>query len=90
MTNYTPEEQKQLGDAHQAAAELRQTDAAFATIRAEMLEAIARSALGESVIREKLYMGVNMLDRIKASLETLAMSGEMIEHNVLMRDLTAE
>lgn len=90
MTEYTPDEQAQLNAAAQAGAELRQMDGAFDKIRSDMLELIAKSAMGESVLREKLYLGVSVLDQVRTLLFTMADGVTVIDSNALIRKLMDE
>lgn len=90
MTDRTPEELAAIAGAGQARAELAQTEEAFAKVRAGMLEVIAKSDLGESVLREKLYMGVQMLDAVKKMLLDTAAGGDVAEYNATIRQAFGE
>lgn len=89
MTDLTDDESLALGDAEAARGEFRRTEAAFDQVRASMLELIATSKIGEAVLREKLYMGISVLDQVKTALLTAASDVSMIGHDAKIRAILA-
>jgi hypothetical protein len=81
----TDGERLSLTIAAQARSELTQTEEAFDVVRSEMLEALAGTKLGEGELREQLYMGVNMLDRVRQALRMAVAAGDVAKHSGMMR-----
>lgn len=90
MSEPTPDDIHAADLARLARSELEATEDAFDTIRAEALEALATSALGESLLREKLYLSVQAIDAVRDRLRQHVANGVMAEHNKSMRQLLGE
>ncbi|OFX05439.1 MAG: hypothetical protein A3E78_09515 [Alphaproteobacteria bacterium RIFCSPHIGHO2_12_FULL_63_12] len=86
MTDHTPDELQAIGKAKQAKAELSQTDKAFEDVRAQLLELIATSKPGETVLREKAYLGVQVLENVKGWLIKAAAGADVAEFTAEMRE----
>lgn len=89
MTDLTDEELRARADGFQARSEFEQLEGAFDQVRASMLEVIATSKLGETVLREKVYLGVSTLDQVRTILLTVAAGVDVTEHNALIRAVLA-
>lgn len=90
MTDYTPEEQRQLGDAQQAASELRVVGEILDRMRQGALNAIATSTLGEERLREKLYFSVQAIDVLHSALQSAVAAGAAVEYTAVMRELMGD
>lgn len=88
--NYSPEETEALHAAGQAAFELRQTEAAFEDLRAELTTAIIASKVEDREHREEAYRMIRALDIVRAKLHQRVQSGQLAEHNAEMRDLLGD
>ena len=66
MTEFTPTER--LSRAIGAERELELTSKAFDAVRHSLLEAIAATPMHDAETRERLYMAVNVLPRVKQML----------------------
>lgn len=78
-----------LERAEQAKSELPATAAAFETVRREMLEAIAVTPMGAREVREQLYMGVQVLERVRTALLNVASVADVSKHGELIRRIMA-
>lgn len=87
MSDFNIDEHQILAAAAQARSELEQTETAFDQVRVELLEALAATALADRDTREQLYMGVNILERVRQALRIVATSGAVVEHNQLIRSV---
>lgn len=85
----TDDEYRDAARADQAAMELRETEAAFDQTRAGLLEVIATSKFGEQELREKCFLAVQALDRVRSILVQVAASKAVVEHNVMIRAIMA-
>lgn len=85
----TDEERQALAQASQARSELTQTEEAFDMVRSEMLEVLAATKLGERDIREQLYMGVSILERVRGALRMAVAAGDVARHSGEMRAILA-
>lgn len=90
MSDLTADERLELAAAAQARSEFDQLENAFAEVRAGMLEAIASSAFEDTLIRERLYMGVNVLDNVKAVLIRQAAGAEVARNAAAMREIMSD
>lgn len=90
MTDHTPEELAAIARGSQAREELALTAEAFAKVRAGLLEVIAKSAIGETTLREKVYMGVQVIDAMHKLLEEEAAGGVVADYNALVREALGE
>lgn len=89
MADLTHEETQAAARGEQAAYELRETEAAFAEVRAGLFEVIATSALGEQQLREKCFLAVQSLDQVKSVLMKVASSKDIVNHTALIRSILA-
>jgi hypothetical protein len=90
MSEPTSDEVRVLEAAGRARSELEATEDAFDTIRRSILDEIATTKLGESQLRELLYMSVQALDAVRQKLRMVAASDALVQHNVTMRELLGE
>lgn len=68
-----------IADGRAAAQELRLTETAFAKIRANALEAIVNTMVGEHEKREELYLIANTVDAVRRHLRSVMDTGQMEE-----------
>jgi hypothetical protein len=61
-------DEKDISNGHKALAELERTEAAFAKLRTNALEAIAQSRPGEPTLVERLICTVQTLDAVRDEL----------------------
>lgn len=73
-----------LSEAQSARAEFERLEAAFASVRQGMFEIIAASGLNEGGLREQMYTGVQVLDRVKAAMIAAASEADVLEHKGLI------
>ena len=87
MTTYTDEETQALHVAGQAAFELRQTEAAFEELRAELTAGLLASKVEERENREEAYRMIRALDLVRGKLQKRVQDGQVAEHSAEMRAL---
>lgn len=87
MADLTDDEIYAQARAIAAGSELRETDKAFADTRQGLLEVIATSAIGELDLREKCFLAVQTLDRVRTLLMTIASGKAIVEHSALIRGI---
>jgi len=75
-----------LQGAERAAAELQQTEAAFARLRAAMVEELLASPVAQGALRETLYLGVQVLDGVRRALHEAVSAGEVANYRALLRE----
>lgn len=73
----------------QAESELRETEQAFADVRAGLLEGIAGSALGDTEFRELSFKALFVLEAVRARLIAVAAGRAMAESDDLIRRIMA-
>lgn len=73
----------------QAEMELRETEKAFDSLRQGFLETIAKSGMEEAPLREKCYLGVTVIDGVKALLIAVAGNKAIAQHDEMIRDILA-
>jgi hypothetical protein len=88
MTDHnTDEELMAAARGAQAEMELRETEKAFESLRLGLFETIAGSGMEQSVLREKCYLAVFILDGVKQLLLTTAASKAVADHAGLIRGI---
>lgn len=73
----------------QADHEYRELEAAFAATRNGLFELIAGSAMSETELREKAYVGLHVLDGVKSALLAVAGNKAVAQHADLIRNIMA-
>ncbi len=73
-----------LQSAERAATELRETEAAFGRLRAAMVEELLASPVAAEALREKLYLGVQVLDGVRRALHEAVGAGEVAQYRSLL------
>lgn len=73
----------------QARVELDQTERAFTELRAKMIEEAVGTKIGETALREKLILGVQVLDIVRKTLTDLANGADMIRAIERMKEEAA-
>ena len=63
--------------ANAANRELEQTSEAFAALRQSMIDELIATPVQRALEREKLYLGINALDAVKAALMAVIDSGRI-------------
>lgn len=63
-----------------AAREFEELSAAFDKVRADLLESIANTKLGEQDARERIYLAVQTMDAVKAALIGVANNAALADH----------
>jgi hypothetical protein len=86
MDEVFAQEGETLRVAERAATELTQTSAAFDRLRAAMVEELLASAVGNAAVREKLYLGVQVLDGVRRALQEAVSAGEVANYRVLLAE----
>jgi hypothetical protein len=66
--------------AARAGVEYEQTEAAFAKVRADLIDKLLKTAIGESLLRDKLVLTIQALDAVQQELLTVAASGAILDH----------
>ena len=87
MTTYTDDETHALHIAGQAAFELRQTEAAFNDLRADLTAALLATDVEDREGREEAYRMIRALDLVRGKLEKRVQDGQVAERNAEMRAL---
>lgn len=87
MSEFTAAEREAVAEAMRTRSEFEQTEAAFDLVRSEMFEAMAATKLGQADLREQLYLGVNMLDRVRAAMRAVISGGAVAEHSAMIRGI---
>ena len=73
-----------LNAAERAAGELLQTEAAFVRLRGAMIDELLASPVGAEGLREKLYLGVQVLDGVRRALHEAVSAGEVAQYRRLL------
>lgn len=73
--------------AARAGIEYAETAEAFAGIRAEMVARWATSTLGEAVLRERLFLSVQIVDAVQKALLSTIDNGKVAKHSAEMTAL---
>lgn len=60
--------------------EFTETEAAFATVRAGLVDRLLSTTIGESVLRDKLVLTIQALDQVRATILASAQDGEFQQH----------
>jgi hypothetical protein len=66
--------------AQRTRAEFERTQDAFDKVRAKLSDKLLSSAVGESLLREKLYFTVQALDAVRAHMVEAMATGDIEEH----------
>jgi hypothetical protein len=74
-----------LQAAERSAVELSQTEAAFGRLRAAMVEELLASPVAADALREKLYLGVQVLDGVRRALHEAVGAGDVVRYRDLLR-----
>lgn len=74
-----------LAAAEHAAGELQQTGAAFDRLRGAMIDELLASPVAQTVLREKLYLGVQVLDGVRRALHEAVSAGEVANYRALLQ-----
>ena len=69
-----------LERAFKARSELDETEAAFATVREALIAQLLGTAVGESLMRDKLVLTIQALDQVRQVLLTVASGADIEEH----------
>ena len=75
-----------LRSAARAAAELEQTEAAFGRLRGAMVAELLASRVSQGALRETLYLGVQVLDGVRAALHEAVSAGDLADYRALLLD----
>lgn len=87
MTTYNDDETHALHIAGQAAFELRQTEAAFNDLRAELTAMLLATDVEDREGREEAYRMIRALDLVRGKLQKRVQDGQVAEHSAEMRAL---
>lgn len=80
-----------LSEALRAASEYEQLEGAFNSVRQGMFEIIAKSGLGQGGLREQMYLGVSVLDKVRSAIIAVAAEADAAQHSDLIaRILTGQ
>lgn len=90
MSEYLPHERDQIAAAARARSELQQTETIFDDLRAEFLTALVGTDAGASDERERLYLAVKVLDRVRGILRATVAGAIVAEHSAEIRDLLGD
>jgi hypothetical protein len=77
-----------IAEGHAAAQELRLTETAFDKIRANALEGIINTAVGDREKREELYLIATTVDAVRRHLRSVMDTGQMEELVAARREKT--
>lgn len=80
-----------LSEALRAASEYEQLEGAFNSVRQGMFEIIAKSGLGQGELREQMYLGVSVLDKVRSAIFAVAAEADVARHrDLIARILTGQ
>lgn len=90
MSDFLPHEREQLAAAARARSELQQTETIFDDLRAEFLTALVGTDAEAAAERERLYLAVKVLDRVRGILRATVAGAIVAEHSAEIRELLAD
>jgi hypothetical protein len=68
--------------------EYEETQEAFAAVRQALVDRVLATAIGESLLRDKLVLTVQALDEVQTVLLGVAQTGDLEEYAAQLRKLT--
>lgn len=80
------EEGDTIRRAERAGRELAETAAAFERLRGAMVDELLASPVVETALRERLYLGVQVLDGVRRALHEAVSAGEMANYRLMLAE----